>query len=200
MNYARLICCITLLGVVFGSICFGYNATSPAVEAGTSAGVIEYARLFAFISKRNQRYYRTNTDIPKVSDGPWKSDGVVGIIAKNAAPGLMPVYQFTKADSFGVRFFYAVLPKEIHTYTVGVNAAGQWQNQGVAFYVSPTKQPDMVRLYRLFVPAKIEWSGTIDSVGTMKAPEEIFLTTDVAARDKAVGAGWTSSSLGYVWT
>ena len=199
MTYARLICSLTLLAVVFGILCLGSTEKDAAAEVAGSVGAIEYSRLYAFISKRNQRYYRTNTEVPKVSDGPWKNDGPICIVAKNAAPGLMPVYQFVKADSFGARFFYALLP-EVNTYTVGVDASGAWQNQGVAFYVSPTKQPDMVRLYRLHVRAKIEWSGPADSVATVKAPEEIFLTTDMAARDKAVNAGWTSSSLGYVWT
>ncbi len=200
MNYTRLICSITLLAVVFGSLCFGSTEKDAAAEVAGSVGAIEYSRLYAFLSKRNQRYYRTNAQIPDVSDGPWKNDGPICIVAKNAAPGLMPVYQFVKLDSFGARFFYALLPKEVNLYTVGVDASGKWQNQGVAFYVSPTKQPDMVRLYRLIVRAKIEWSGHLDSVATVKAPEEIFLTTDTAAKDKAVNAGWTSSSLGYVWT
>ncbi len=200
MNHSRLICSITLLVVIFGSICFGYNEKVAAVGVAASIQVIEYTRLYAFISKRNQQYYRTNTQLPKVSDGPWKSEGAVCIVAKNAAPGLKPVYQFTKADNFGVRFFYESNSERIETITNSVDAAGRWQNQGVAFYVSATQLPDTVKLFRLSVAAKIEWGGNINSVGTMKAPEEIFLTTDTAARDKAISAGWTSRSLGYVWT
>lgn len=194
---------ISLLIVTFGILCVGYNAKSAAAEAAASARKTEYSRLFSFISQRKQRYYRMSSQVPNVTDGPWIQDGVAGIVARNEGPGLKPVYQFLKTDKFGVRFYYASKPTEVESLTGTYNGAGIWTNQGIAFYLSATELPDTVKLFRLFVPAKIEWKDNgngLNSVATLKAPEEIFLTTDTAARDKAINAGWKSASLGWIWT
>ena len=199
MKRVSFFCCLilaTLLASAGGALRpFSTDAANAAPQE------FKLARLFAHVSGRGYRLYKTGSNLPPgLGDGPWKVEGAVCIVAGEAGPGLRPVYQLMKGDEFGVRFDYT--PSEGYAKKAGskVYDANYWTNQGVAFYVAADQLPGTTPLYRLRRDPGIVAVGP--NAGKL-APgsDATLLTTDAALREKLLAEGWKNGhAIGYVWT
>jgi hypothetical protein len=186
MNRIRI--AISLL--VFGLIVGGVFIWSADRRAKAAAPEIPKEPLFKFHSKQDRWFYKRGNGIPSnLSGGPWMNEGSVCYVAKDAAPGLQPIYMLVDTDSRGAFYSYS---KFAHASSL-FYGPGMAQNMGVEFYVAATQLPGTVPLYGFVkkVLPRDEGSKAIPGTGTY------FMSLDNQAPDDS----WDHrGKLGYVWT
>ncbi|WP_034393551.1 RHS repeat protein, partial [Delftia acidovorans] len=105
----------------------------------------------------------------------WLDEGTAGYVSRDAQPGLVPLYRWTKAGD-----------PDVSLYTNGgaPSAGGSWQNQGIEGYVAPSSPnvQGMTKLYRLDNKA----SGRGDGL----------YTTSITDRNALLGIGTSEAVLG----
>ncbi|HEX8117461.1 MAG TPA: hypothetical protein VF521_09320, partial [Pyrinomonadaceae bacterium] len=94
-------------------------------KAAAAFQAIKTEPLYRFRSRKGYLLYKTGAGLPGgLTDGPWKSEGVVCHVPNNTRQ-TKPLYELMKADDYAVRYAY--------TNNTGA-AQGGWQLRGVAFY------------------------------------------------------------------
>lgn len=194
----KILLSVTFLLIVVG--CPEYSRIPVAVEAASPAE-LQLDPLYVYVSRRGYRLYKLGPTLPSgLSDGPWKTEGAAGLVAKDPVPGTRPVYQLSKADASGVRFDYSANSNYVKKATSGATLGDTWTDSGVAFHVAATQLPGTVPLFRIHKAPGLIVTGP-DAGKLAPGSDATILTTDAALKDKLVDAGWKDGhALGYVWT
>ena len=166
--------------------------TTPSLFTPTTAQEFKTVPLYSFLSSKGYRLYKIGSTLPAgLSDGPWQSEGVVGYVLKDPAPGSHPVYSYVKTDVWGTRYSYN---------RKDTDSGGGWNLQGVAFHLPPQGTPNTVRFLKMYLPAKETNPGQAFT-GMVQGTDAVYLTSNVEKYQQAKAAGWQSAGLlGYVWT
>lgn len=189
---------VTLLLIV--AVCPEDSRIPVAAETASPAD-LKLDPLYVHVSRRGYRLYKLGPSLPSgLSDGPWKTEGAVGLVARDPAPGTRPVYQLSKADTAGVRFDYSANSNYVKKATSGATLGHTWTDSGVAFHVAATQVPGTVPLFRIHKAPGLLVTGP-DAGKLAPGSDATILTTDAALKEKLVNEGWKDGhALGYVWT
>ena len=183
--------CIAISFLVLLVIVGGILTWSDDQRVAAAPGIPKEP-LFRFHSKQDRWFYKRGSSIPvDLSGGPWVNEGSVCYVAKDAAPGLQPIYMFVDTNGTGSYYSYS---KFAHAASL-FGASGNAQNMGVEFYVATTQLPGTVPLYgwarKVFSAPAPAGSKVLPGSGTY------FMSLD----NQTPGDGWDHrGKLGYVWT
>jgi hypothetical protein len=165
---------------------------------------VESQPLYRYRSNKGFLLYTTSAELPKLSNGPWTSEGIVCHIPTrpNHSINTHPVYQLSKSDNWGARYAYTKSFAEADQYKGGPadkHGIGQWMNQGEVFRVASDQAMNTVPLYRLYLPVRLTNPGQ-EFTGVVPGTDTHMLTTSESEKNNAVSRGWVDQGIiGYVW-